>query len=124
MTRSLPEWIGSGPDAKIPDRVRVRIFQRYDGICQCGCARRIAAGEPWDAEDEIAIINGGERRESNLRPFLAEHHPAKTKRDVAIKSKTYRMAKRHLGIRRTSRPLPGSRASGWKHKMTGEWVRR
>ena len=100
MTRSLPEWIGASPDSAVPDRVRVRIFQRYDGRCQCGCGRRIAAGEKWDAEDEIAIINGGQRRESNLRPFLAEHHPQKTTRDVAIKSKTYQMAKRHLGIRK------------------------
>lgn len=100
MSRALAEWIGAGPDSAIPPRVRLRIFQAYDGRCQCGCGRKIAVGEKWDAEDEIAIINGGARRESNLRPFLAEHHKAKTARDVAIKSKTYDMARKHRGIRR------------------------
>jgi hypothetical protein len=83
------------------------------------------AGEAWDCEDEIAIINGGERRESNLRPFLREHHKAKTAKDVAEKSRVYRVRAKHLGARkRTSRPIPGSKASGWKHTMSGEWVRR
>jgi hypothetical protein len=119
-TRALPEWIGKRPDSDIPDRVRLRIFKRYDECCQCGCGRKILAGERWDAEDEIAIINGGERRESNLRPFLAEHHPAKTARDVAIKSKTYKMARKHAGIRKArGRPLPGTRASGIRKRFDG-----
>lgn len=100
MTRALPEWIGLTPDAKVPDRVRLRIFRAYGGRCQCGCGRLIAVGERWDAEDEVAIINGGQRREKNLRPFLTEHHPQKTARDVAVKSKTYRMAAKHRGIRK------------------------
>ncbi len=100
MPRELPEWIGKIADSPIPPRVRLRIFQAYDGRCQCGCNRKIAAGESWDAEDEIAIINGGQRRESNLRPFLTAHHPQKTARDVEIKSKTYRMARRHVGIKK------------------------
>ncbi|HEX5242809.1 MAG TPA: hypothetical protein VFW23_06050 [Tepidisphaeraceae bacterium] len=100
MPRSVTEWIGSGPDAAVPPRVRLRIFDRYGGRCQCGCNRKIMVGEAWDAEDEIAVINGGERRESNLRPFLREHHKAKTASDVAIKSKTYRVRSRHFGIKK------------------------
>lgn len=125
MPRELPEWIGSSPDAAIPPRVRLRIFDRFDSICQCGCGRKIRPGEPWDAEDEIAIINGGERRETNLRPFLREHHREKTRQDVAIKSKTYRVRSKHIGIRRTSsRPMPCGRGSPWRKKMNGEVVRR
>lgn len=55
-------------------------------------------GERWDAEDTIAIINGGQRRESNLKPWLAEHHPKKTAADVAEKSRVYRKRAKHLGI--------------------------
>ena len=98
--REVLGWIGSSPDAKIPDRVRVRIFDRFGGRCQCGCGRKIAAGEKWEAEDKIAIINGGQRRESNLRPFLVEHHKAKTAEDMKIKSKNYRIRKRHLGVKK------------------------
>lgn len=125
MPRSIPEWIGSSPDAAVPPRVRLRIFDRYGGRCQCGCNRKIMVGEAWDAEDEIAIINGGERREANLRPFLREHHKAKTADDVAIKSKTYRVRSRHLGIKRTSsRPMAGSRNSPWKKTFNHGVVNR
>lgn len=98
MTRALPEWIGKTPDSTVPPRVRVRIFQRYDGRCQCGCNRPIRAGEAWDCEDTIAIINGGERRESNLKPWLTEHHKGKTAKDVAEKSVVYRKRAKHIGV--------------------------
>lgn len=126
MPRSLPEWIGTSPDSPIPPRVRLRIFERFEGRCQCGCNRKIMVGERWDCEDEIAIINGGERRESNLRPFLTEHHKSKTRQDVAIKSKTYRTRAKHLGIKKRSsfRGWPCGRDSQFKRKITGEVVRR
>lgn len=98
MTRSLPEWIGKTPDSAVPPRVRVRIFDRYDGRCQCGCNRKIMAGEKWECEDTIALINGGQRRESNLKPWLAEHHKHKTAADVAEKSRVYRKRAKHIGV--------------------------
>ena len=97
--RALPEWIGRTPDTPVPPRVRVRVFDRYEGRCCCGCNRKIMAGEKWDCEDTIAIINGGERRESNLKPWLSEHHPKKTAQDVAEKSRVYRKRMKHLGIK-------------------------
>lgn len=98
MARRLPEWIGSSADAVVPPRVRVRIFDRYEGRCQCGCNRKIMAGEKWDAEDKVALINGGERRESNLRPFLVGHQKTKTAADVAEKSRVYRKRAKSIGV--------------------------
>jgi 5-methylcytosine-specific restriction protein A len=46
--RALPEWIGKTADSAVPARVRVRIFDRYEGRCQCGCNRKIMAGEACD----------------------------------------------------------------------------
>lgn len=103
--RSVPEWIGKNDNSSVPPRVRVRIFERYGGRCQCGCGRLIRAGERWDCEDTIAIINGGERRESNLKPWLAEHHPKKTRADVAEKSMVYRKKAKHLGITSPKRKI-------------------
>jgi 5-methylcytosine-specific restriction protein A len=100
MSRELPEWIGKSDDSAVPPRVRVRVFQRYGGRCQCGCNRAIRPGEAWDCEDTIALINGGERRESNLKPWLSEHHPKKTAQDVAEKSRVYRKRTKHLGIKK------------------------
>lgn len=45
--------------------------------------------------------------------------------DTPLYWKNRRVRQRHIGAHVTrSRPLPGTKASGWKHKMNGEWVRR
>lgn len=125
LPRCLPEWIGASPDAAVPPRVRLRIFDRYRGRCCCGCNRLIRPGEAWDCEDTIAIINGGERRENNLKPWLAEHHPNKTNRDIAEKSRVYHKRAFHLGIKlRSGRPMPGSKASAFRKRMNGSVERR
>lgn len=125
MPRQLKEWVGKTDDTKVPPRVRVRVFDRYGGRCQCGCSREIKSGEAWDCEDTVAIINGGERRESNLKPWLREHHKVKTAADVAEKSKVYRKRVKHLGIKAgKGRPIPGSIASGIRKRMDGTVERR
>ena len=123
MTRNLPEWIGRTPDSAVPPRVRVRVFERYGGRCQCGCNRLIRAGERWDCEDTIAIINGGERREGNLKPWLTKHHPKKTAQDVAEKARVYRKKAKHLGIKKPSQ-FACSRNSRFKKKIDGTVVLR
>ncbi len=94
--RSVPEWIGATPDTPIPKRVKMRVFQRYDGICYL-TGRKIRAGDEWEAEHVQAIINGGQNRESNLKPALKEPHKEKTKKDLETKSKTARMFAKHHG---------------------------
>jgi 5-methylcytosine-specific restriction enzyme A len=123
MTRSVPEWIGKTDDSPIPPRVRLRVFDRCGGICHLS-GRKIAAGEPWDCDHIIALINGGAHRESNLAPVLVAPHRVKTKEDVALKSKNAKVRKKHLGIKRKGRPMPGSKASGIKMKIGGGWERR
>ena len=106
--RAVPEWIGSTPDAKVPPRVRVRIFEAHDGHCHW-TGRRIMAGEAWELEHRVALCNGGEHRESNLAPILAgKPHREKTAEDVGEKSKVYRMRAKHLGLwPKSPRPLRG-----------------
>ena len=94
--RAVPEWIGATPDAAIPPRVRLRVFQAHGGRCHLS-SRLIRPGDQWDCDHVVALINGGEHRESNLAPALREVHREKTAEDVAIKSKTYRMAAKHAG---------------------------
>ena len=111
MPRDLPEWIGATPDSRVPDHVRVRIFDRHKGICHIA-KRKIRAGEPWQVEHVIAIINGGDNRESNLAPALSDKHKLKTARDVAEKSRIYRKRKKHLGLRGRRRTIPGRKFDG------------
>ena len=37
---------------------------------------------------------------------------------------TARVRAKHLGIKRSARPMPGSRASKWKQKLNGQVVLR
>jgi len=114
MTRSLPLWIGKTDDEPIPPRVKLRVFERYGGICQL-TGRKIRPGDSWQADHRIALINGGKNAEDNLWPVLTEAHKAKTAEDVKIKSKVARMKAKHLGIYPRSRakfpnrPFPKSR---------------
>ena len=111
MTRSVPEWIGSSPDAAIPPRVRIRIFEREGGICHLS-GRKIGPSDKWDADHKVAICNGGEHRESNLFPALRDKHREKTAEDVAEKSMIARKRAKHLGIAKAKRPFP-KRADPW-----------
>lgn len=97
--RSVEEWIGSSPDAKVPPRVRLRIFERYEGRCYLS-GRKIAAGEPWELEHVKALCNGGEHRESNLAPALKDKHREKTAADVREKSLIRRIQKKAAGIKK------------------------
>lgn len=104
MSRSVEEWRGSTPDAKIPARVRLRVFERYGGRCYL-TGQLIRPGDAWQVEHILAIINGGENRESNLAPALVAPHKEKTRQDLKTKSKTARIKAKHLGLHRSSHPL-------------------
>lgn len=99
MSRSNPEWIGKTDDAKVPPRVRLRVFERYHGYCYLSGAK-IMPGDAWELEHVVALINGGEHRESNLAPALGKPHKVKSRRDMAVKSKNYRVRARHAGIKK------------------------
>jgi 5-methylcytosine-specific restriction protein A len=99
MSRSTDEWIGKTDDAAIPARVRLRVFERHNGTCHLS-GHRIRAGEPWDIDHIVALVNGGEHRESNLAPALRNKHREKTALDVAEKAKNDRVRKRHLSIKK------------------------
>lgn len=121
--RSVPEWIGATPDAPIPRRVRLRVFERAGGICHIS-GRKIRPGDKWEIDHVIALVNGGENRESNLAPALADAHRAKTREDVAQKAKDRRVKAKHLGQWESRQKLPGSRVGKWKRKVSGETVLR
>lgn len=97
MPRARPEWIGASPDTKIPPRVRLRIFERENGVCHL-CKQRIQAGERWEANHDPAIIAGGQNRESMIFPAHVKCHKGHTKQATAEKAKVAAIRQRHLGI--------------------------
>lgn len=123
MSRSVPEWIGKTPDAKVPPRVRLRVFESHGGRCHLS-GRLIRPGDRWELEHIIALSCGGEHREYNLAPALVAPHKEKTKEDVKVKAKIDKIKKKHLGLSKSKNPMPGSRASKWKRKIGGGWEHR
>lgn len=123
MSRSVDEWIGKNDDAKVPDRVKLRIFDAYGGRCWIS-GQKIMPGDQWDLDHKIALCNGGEHRESNLAPALRAVHRVKTASDVKARAKADRVRKKHLGIWKPRSVVPGSKASGWKKPLHGPAIRR
>lgn len=124
MTRSVKEWIGKTDNTPAPPRVRIRVFEFYQGVCQI-TGRKIRPGDKWELDHIIALVNGGENRESNLHPVLAEAHKAKTRADVKEKADIARKKAKHLGLHKPKgRPMAGTKRSGWKRKLDGTVERR
>lgn len=113
MTRTVKEWRGKTPDSKIPPRVRLRVFETHKGVCHIS-GRKIAAGEPWECDHVVALINGGEHREANLAPALRDKHKEKTAADVKEKATVARKAKANLGIK--SPPAKPIQSAGFAPK--------
>lgn len=122
MARSLPEWRGSTADTPVPPRVRLRVYDKFKGRC-AGCGAALF-GKTFTCDHVIAIINGGDNCESNLQP-LGDGccNKGKNKRDAALKSQTYRVRAKHLGIKKKSR-FQTNRDGPFRKKMDGTVERR
>lgn len=94
--RSVPEWIATHDDQAIPPRVRLRVFERFNGVCQL-TGVKIQVGDQWDVDHRIALILGGEHRESNLVPVLRAAHRVKSAAEMPIKAKIQRIKLKHRG---------------------------
>jgi len=96
MSREVAEWIGASDDSAIPARVKLRVFDAFNGKCAiCGCRVTVA-----NYDHKTALINGGENRESNLQLLCLPHHKVKTRADVAEKSIVARKRAKHIGIKK------------------------
>jgi 5-methylcytosine-specific restriction enzyme A len=119
MSRAVPEWIGAHDDAAIPTRIGLRIFAAADGRC-AECTRKVGRGFERFAYDHIiALINGGEHRESNLQVLCEQCHKGKTREDVKAKAKTARIRAKATGAK-VKRPWHPT----LRKKMNGEVVPR
>ena len=98
-------------------------FLRSKGKCECGCHHKIIAGYV-EYDHIIEVRLGGDNSLGNCMVMRTKCHDLKTKERRPAVDKTRRISEKVMGLRKTSRPIPGSKASGWKHKMNGKWVER
>jgi len=105
---------------RISTRERVDIFNRNGGICHL-CSMKIDAGQEWDVSHDTPLEMGGADEGDNLKPAhrrCHRHHTATV--DVPVIRKTQRKEAKHLGARKSARPIPGSKASGIRKRMSGK----
>ena len=119
MSRAVKEWIGKTDDTAIPPRVKLRIFEKYDGKCYA-TQRKLSAGE-YDFDHITALCNGGENRESNIGPIYRPAHREKTSKDVAMKSKDRRVKMKHIGLV-AKKPKPMMNGREIKRKLNDQVV--
>lgn len=109
--------------------------ERADGQCECARLDGIAdfngvgCGQPLGPANTFYehIICDGLRKDNSLENMAVLTKTCwarKTKWDLATVSTAKRKADRHNGIRRQGRPMPGSKASGWRKPMYGKAERR
>lgn len=92
--RSVDEWVGRTPDAKIPDRVIVRIFERQGGKCAI-TGVRLRPGH-YQADHVIPLAAGGRHAESNIQLITGLAHQEKTRDDAKVIAKARRQQRRHV----------------------------
>ncbi|CAA2139509.1 HNH endonuclease [Hyphomicrobium sp. ghe19] len=105
-------------------KVKLAAWQRSGGICECGCGVKIIAGDGPEYDHIKEDTIGGEPTLENCRVMRKRCHDAKTRKRRPEIDKTRSGFEKRINARKKSRPIPGSKASGWKHKANGDWVKR
>ena len=113
MSRSTAEWKPKSDDAAIPDRVKLRVWNRADGKCQI-CTRKMLAGDVKLYDHITPLADGGRHAEANLQIACVACHSAKTSEESTARAKVRSKAKAVLGIKRPagkikSAPFPPPR---------------
>lgn len=104
---------------------KLAAWQRSKGRCECGCGVKIIPGDGPEYDHRIEVALGGDNTVENCVVMRKRCHDAKTRKRRPAIDKTRRTIETAIRARvKRSRPIPGSKASGWKHKMNGNWERR
>ena len=108
---------------EFPKAVRLAAWERCKGHCE-GCTAKLFPGR-FEFDHDIPDWLGGEPTLENCVVLCDPCHRSKTATvDIPRIAKAKRVRDAHLGIRKAKRPMPGSRQSKWKRKISGETVAR
>ena len=106
------------------DRVKLEEWIAAEGKCR-DCYVKIRPGMPFEYHHIIPKNAGGGNELKNCWLVCKPCHSVRTtKTDTPQAAKTKRIIKRAAGIKKSGRPLPGTKASGLRKKMNGEVQRR
>jgi len=102
--------------------VKFAAWERCGGHCEI-CRQKIIDVAQYD--HIVADALDGEPTLANCQVLCSRCHRLKTsKTDIPAIAKGKRIETKRAGLKRKGRPLAGTKASGWRHKVNGEWERR
>lgn len=121
-------WIIPERRKPLTPKEYVTLFMRQDGRCP-NCTQRLEmkGGREVQICDEHLnpLWRGGGNELSNRELWCHPCTKPKTAQEATERAKGKRVTANYIGApKRTSKPMAGTRASGWKQKLSGEWVRR
>lgn len=123
----MAEDVGTTKRKHMTPRMRLKIWENHKGMCALCGGKIDGVRQRWIVEHMRALELGGEDSESNMAPVHEACAIAKTvgkNGDHARAAKAKRVKTKHLGIKKSKNPLPGSKGSKWKRKMDGSVVER
>lgn len=112
--RAVPEWIADHPDQAIPDRVKLRIFDRCGGRCAI-TGKKLGPGET-DYDHIVSLRRGGEHREGNIHAVWRKAHREKTATENSEDAHVDRMRAKHLGIRKPAKRKIAAHVNPWGYR--------
>lgn len=106
-----------------PKSVKVAAFERASGNCEICTARLYPPRFHYD--HILPDWLGGKPTLENCQCLCENCHRSKTSsQDVPRIAKAKRQRDKHIKARKYRKPMPGSRASGWRKRMDGTVERR
>ena len=99
--------------------VKLAAFKRANGQCEV-CTSKLYPGRiEYDHDKEDTF--GGEPILENCVCMCSACHGKKTRDRAAVIAKSNRVRNKYAGIKkRSTRPMPGTKASGLRKRMSGE----
>lgn len=104
--------------------VKVAAWKRANGHCE-KCTAKLYPGK-YEYHHDKECTFGGDNSLENCVVLCVPCHDLITGARAKDVAKSNAVRNKHAGIKRKpkGRPLPGTKASGWKRKMDGTLVRR
>jgi len=112
------------PRRPLTEKQKLQMYIAAKGIC-CLCGQKInGVKEAWDEHVNPLWLNG-DNSAPNRAPAHEKCAKAKSAAESTQRSKIRSKAEKHFGAKDTrSRPMAGTKRSGWKIKMNGKAERR
>lgn len=127
MPREVPEWIGRRPESMPTQKVLLRLYDRQNGLCACGCGLRMNFDtDVIDCDHILALKDGGENREGNLQLLLQVHHRTKTRAENIARADADRHKAKAFSVTRERKgsSFKTNRDGPYKKRMDGTLVLR